>query len=232
MSVVETGWVLVCEHFDIEGPYAIGDALERRGLVLDCRLTGRDELPASVEGYAAVVSMGGPGAAYDDHRFPTRRHELGLLAEAVASGVPVLGVCLGAQLLAEALPGGSAIPGEAGSEIGWAPVRLSPTASDDRLFGGLPEELVVLHWHGDTVVLPPGAVLLASTDRYPNQAFRVGETAWGVQFHVEVTEEAVKAFVDRFRGDPDIATAAAARLADLEPARRRIVESFADLVVS
>lgn len=222
--------VLVFQHFDIEAPYVIGDALEARGLMLDCRLMGRDDLPPSLDGYVGVVSMGRPGAAYDDHRFPTRSEELRLLAEAVAAGVPVLGVCLGAQMLAEALPGGRAVPGDAGSEIGWAPVRFLPAAADDRLFAGLPDELVVLHWHGDTVVLPPDAVLLASTDRYPNQAFRVGECAWGVQFHVEVTEAAVKAFVERFRGEPTIADEAAARLAALEPARTRILERFADVV--
>ena len=226
-----TGRVLVFQHLDIEAPYVIGETLERAGLQLDCRLMGRDELPATVAGYACVVSMGGPGAAYDDKRFPTRLDELRLLGEAVDADIPVLGVCLGAQLLAAAA-GGAAVPGDAGTEIGWAPVQVLPAASDDPLFGGLPDQLDVLHWHGDTVVLPPGAELLASSDRYPNQAFRLGQSAWGIQFHVEITEAAVAAYVERFRGDPSIATEAAARISALAPARQRILDGFARVVAS
>lgn len=168
---------LVVQHVAIEGPYAIADALRRGDVTIDVRLAGSDPLPASIDGFDALVVMGGPMSAYDDHDFPTRRDELTLLASAVAAGVPTLGVCLGAQLLAAAV-GGAAVPGEAGLEIGWGPVWLVPEAKDDPLLADLDGELTVLHWHGDTVVLPSDAVLLASSDRYANQAFRVAPRAW------------------------------------------------------
>lgn len=92
--------------------------------------------------------------------------------------------------------GGKVYPGPAGPEIGWGLVRLSDAAEDDRLLGGLPRQLEVLHWHGDTFDLPPGAVHLATGALYPNQAFRWGPTAWGLQFHLEVDNGAVAAFLE------------------------------------
>ena len=215
---------LVLQHHVFEEAYEVGVALAARGVELDVRLMGRDRLPVDIGEINALVVMGGPMAAYDGTGFPTRRSELDLLGQAIDRQVPTLGICLGAQLLAVAA-GGAAVPGTAGTEIGWAPVRLAPT--NDVLFAGLAPELTVLHWHGDTVVLPPGAELLASTDRYPNQAFRVGPAAWGLQFHVEVTLEAVARLVEQFHGDPAILAEADARLADLAPTGRAILDRFA-----
>jgi len=221
---------LVVQHVAIEGPYAIADALRRGDVTIDVRLAGSDPLPASIDGFDALVVMGGPMSAYDDHDFPTRRDELTLLASAVAAGVPTLGVCLGAQLLAAAV-GGAAVPGEAGLEIGWGPVWLVPEAKDDPLLADLDGELTVLHWHGDTVVLPSDAVLLASSDRYANQAFRVAPRAWGLQFHVEVTLAAVVGYVEAFGGDTAIAEQAPRHLAALEHTRDEILDRFAALVI-
>jgi GMP synthase-like glutamine amidotransferase len=178
-------------------------------------------------------------SADSDDGFPTRRHELTLLAEAVELGLPTLGVCLGAQLLAAAT-GGRILRGAAGPEIGWAPVRLEATAADDLLLASLPGELSVLHWHGDTFDLPPGGVLLATTDRYAHQAFRIGPRAWGFQFHLEVDQQAVAAFAGAFGADlaavsttPDeLLDATPAELDRLEVHRRPVLARFADLVVA
>lgn len=215
-----TATALVVQHLDVEEPYEIGAALARRGVRTDVGL------PDSLDGYDALVVMGGPMAAYADDGFPTRARELGLLRQALDRELPVLGVCLGAQLLAVAA-GGGALEGGAGPEIGWGRVRV---VGDDGLFAGLPSELTVLHWHGDTVELPPGATLLASSDRYPNQAFRLGPVAWGLQFHVEVDEVAVDRFVTRFHGDPAIRAEATARLAELAPVRDVVLDRFAAVV--
>jgi GMP synthase-like glutamine amidotransferase len=207
---------VVIQHLDLEGPYEIGRALERRGVSLT------SALPSSLDGVEALVVMGGPQSAYSDDRFPTRTRELALLAEAVERGVPTLGICLGAQLLAVAA-GARCYRGEA-KEIGWFPVDV--TGANDPLFGGLPT-FTPLHWHRDTFDLPPGAVHLASSERYANQAFRIGERVWGVQFHPEVDQAAVELFVKTFEADPAIADEAERHLPHLPP----IAERFAEVVI-
>jgi GMP synthase-like glutamine amidotransferase len=231
---------LVVQHVDPEPSYALGEALDGAGVEVEtCQVYAGDRVPANGTGYAGVVVMGGPMSAASDNGFPTRRAEIGLLAGAVASGVPTLGICLGAQLLAAAA-GGSVFAGTAGAEIGWDRVRLSPGASDDGLLAGLAEDIGVLQWHGDTFDLPPGAVHLASSRRYANQAFRVGPAAWGLQFHLEVTTEAVETFLSAFGGDSAIPPGGAAAireampdaLAELDPVRSLVCGRFADLVAA
>jgi GMP synthase-like glutamine amidotransferase len=129
-------------------------------------------------------------------------------------------------------------PGAGGPEIGWGPVELSEGAGGDPLLDGLPDELTVMHWHGDTFDLPPGATLLAANSRYRSQAFRLGSRAWGLQFHLEVDSSAVAAFVDAFGADalgagttPESITAdTASALKILGPHRSRILARFAELV--
>lgn len=228
--------VLVVEHVPGERPYAIGDALAAAGLgVRTYRAwAGGDRLPERLDGIDALVVMGGPAAAYSDDGFPTRAAELTLLRTALAAGVPVLGVCLGAQLLAVAA-GGRAVQG-AGSQIGWGEVRTRAAAVRDPLFAGAPERLRVLHWHGDTMELPPGAALLASCDRYPVQAFRVGGSAWGLQFHLEADAATVDAFATAFPAEaataPGLRETAPAELGALAPHRDQVFGRFAALVAA
>jgi GMP synthase-like glutamine amidotransferase len=229
---------LIVQHVEPEGPYAIGDALLDRAIETDLRAVHAGAtLPGNADDIEGLVVMGGPMSAASDEGFPTRRAELTLVADALHRGVPTLGICLGAQILALAA-GGPVYPGSAGAEIGWGPVELTEAADSDHLLGGLPVRLTVLHWHGDTFDLPSDGVRLASNTNYPNQAFRIGERAWGLQFHVEVDSGAVSAFVDAFDaeaiaggGDPAVIQAEAdAALADLAPVRDLIVGRFADLV--
>ena len=221
---------LVVQHVAPEGPYAVGDALAAAGVdVTVCRVFAGDPVPEEVDGLDGVVVMGGPMSAATDDGFPTRKAEIGLLADALRRELPTLGVCLGAQLLAAAA-GGRVTEGTAGSEIGWAPVDLTAAATGDPLLDGLPDRLEVLHWHGDTFSLPPGAVHLATSPRYASQAFRAGRRAWGLQFHVEVTRPAVDAFVAAFGDEGGVIDGADAALAALAPVRDRIVTRFAGLV--
>ena len=231
---------LVVQHVEPEAPYAIGDALEAAGVTMDVRpVFAGAPLPPDLADFEGLVVMGGPMSATSDRGFPSRAAELGLLSDALARGRPTLGVCLGAQLLALAA-GGTVSPGEAGPEIGWAPVVLAGAAGDDPLLAGLPDRLTVLHWHGDTFELPSATVLLASNPRYENQAFRTGDRAWGLQFHIEIDARAVAAFLDAFGADAAaagtsataIAADAPAMLQALGPLRHEILGRFAALVAA
>jgi GMP synthase-like glutamine amidotransferase len=230
---------LVIQHVAPESAFTIGDALYAAGIQLDTRRTfAGDEIPPDVSSFAGVVVLGGPMSATSDAGFSSRRAEIELLADAIRLGIPTLGVCLGAQLLASAA-GAAVISGGSGPEIGWAPVQLLAASRTDLLFAGLPEQLTVLHWHGDTFELPLGAVRLATNATYRNQAFRVGELAWGLQFHIEVTAEAVERFLSAFDseaqraagGSSAIRTASDVALNSLRGARELVLDRFAALVL-
>ncbi|MBA2642531.1 MAG: type 1 glutamine amidotransferase [Actinobacteria bacterium] len=136
--------------------------------------------------FDAIVAMGGPMSATDDAELPWLTGEKRLIREAVHGGIPFWGVCLGVQLLAASL-GARVYPGDE-PEVGLLPVTLTDEARDDPVFADAPSELVTLQWHGDTFDLPEGAVRLASSPFYANQAFRFSR-AYGVQFHLEVSPE-------------------------------------------
>jgi GMP synthase (glutamine-hydrolysing) len=184
---------LVVQHSPGDNAARLGDWLADAGLLLDVRTPyDGSALPAGPDGHAALVVLGGVMGAHDDAAAPWLPATRQLLSAAVAAGVPTLGVCLGAQLLAVAA-GGRVERGAAGPEIGPGLVAKRDAAAGDRLFGPVPFTPDVLHWHADTVTrLPPGAALLASSTRYPHQAFRVRDWAWGLQFHVETTPEMVR----------------------------------------
>lgn len=170
---------LVLEHVDVNPVGVWAEALADRGVELDVRRADREPLPA-LEGYDLVVSMGGPQSADDDDGHPWLADEARLLGEACAAGLPVLGVCLGGQLIARAL--GATCRRGTGWEFGLHPLRVAPAAS--RFGGALEPGAAVLHFHADTFTLPPGARRLASTAAYANQAFAAG-SALALQFHLE-----------------------------------------------
>lgn len=177
--------VLVLQHIACEPPGAYEDVLRERGAALHrVELDDGDPLP-DWRDFDAIVAMGGPMSAGDDAELPWLAAEKRAIADAVRAGRPFFGACLGVQLLAAAL--GARVYGGPAPEVGLLPVRLTEAARADPVFAGLPEELLTLQWHGDTFDLPEGATLLASSPAYPNQAFRVGERAYGVQFHMEVS---------------------------------------------
>jgi GMP synthase-like glutamine amidotransferase len=178
-------WLLV-QHVAHEGPGAIGLAIADTGAALTIVRTDRgDPVPApdALARVAGLVVMGGPMGVHDD--LPWLADERLLLRAAVDAGLPVLGVCLGAQQLAAAL-GAAVVEGPA-PECGVGEVHLTAAGEGDAVLGAAPSPLPCVHWHGDTFTLPDGAVRLAGNAAYENQAFRVGDRAYGLQFHVEVT---------------------------------------------
>jgi GMP synthase-like glutamine amidotransferase len=205
--------LLVIQPDKLDPPARLGDWLTDAGAELDVVLPAKAELP-DLERYQGVVCLGGPMSAGDDLDHPWLADIRRLLAGAVNQRRPVLAVCLGAQLLAMAT-GGQVQVAEAGPEVGPGLVAKRDLAWRDPLFADLPFMPDVLQFHHDAIVaLPPNAELLASAPRYPNQAFRVGPCAYGVQFHIETTPEIVLSWA---RGHP--AAAGTARPGDLEPER-------------
>ncbi|HME02883.1 MAG TPA: type 1 glutamine amidotransferase [Solirubrobacteraceae bacterium] len=176
--------ILILQHIDCEPPAAYEDELLARGVELHrVRLDEGDGLPDR-RSFAGIVAMGGPMGTYDESAHPWLHAEKRFIADAVRADMPYWGVCLGAQLLAASL-GGPVTPGPA-PEVGIAPVRLTDGAAHDPVFAAAPPVFDALHWHGDTYELPPGAVRLASSAQYEQQAF-VFRRAYGLQFHLEVT---------------------------------------------
>lgn len=137
-----------------------------------------------------VVVLGGPIGAYDDEDYPFFPQEIDFLQQRLAADLPTLGICLGAQLMARAL-GAKVYPGDQ-KEIGWFPIELSDRARHSPLSYLASEHTPVLHWHGDTFDLPAGAVHLASSSKYQNQAFAWGNCGLALQFHPEVTLEGLE----------------------------------------
>ncbi len=177
------GRFLVLQHIACEPPGAYEDELRARGYTLErVELDEGDPLP-DWRDFAGLIVMGGPMGAYEEDRFPWLAEEKALIAEAVRSGMPMWGACLGAQLLAASL-GAHVAPGPQ-AEVGLLSVQRTPEGAADPVFAVLPDTFPALQWHADTWALPEGAVHLARSDAYPQQAFAF-KRAYGVQFHLEV----------------------------------------------
>jgi GMP synthase (glutamine-hydrolysing) len=180
--------VLVLQHIACEPPGAFEDVMVERGLALQrVELDEGEPLPASLDGIDAVVAMGGPMSVNDEAEHPWLADEKRFIREAVAAGLPFWGSCLGVQLLASSL--GARVYAGAAPEVGILPVFPTEATAEDPVLGPLGWPRPTLQWHGDTFDLPVGATLLATSPAYRNQAFRVGRVAYGVQFHIEVTDE-------------------------------------------
>jgi len=189
---------VVLQHTEFEGPGRIGEALTARGCELHVVHVHRGQpVPADIGPTDVLVVMGGPMSVGDNERHPFLVAELALLRKRLELDAPTLGVCLGAQLLANAA-GAAVYPMtpdrgfDRRYELGWAPVLFHPIKKFG-LLTGIPLEAVFLHWHGDTFDLPEGARLLASTAACRNQAFQLKQRLYGLQFHCEVALSQVEA---------------------------------------
>jgi len=180
--------VLAFRHVPFEDVGHIRPALESRGIGverIDLYRAGAT-LP-DISDAGGLIFMGGPMSANDD--LPYLKLEIEIMREALAAGQPVLGVSLGSQLMARAL--GASVYRNPVKEIGWHEIAATADAASDHLFRGIPPKQAVFQWHGETFDLPAGAVLLASSPMCAHQAFRFGHSAYGLQFHAEVTPEMI-----------------------------------------
>lgn len=187
---------LILQHVHFEGPGSISTWLEQQGANISCcRLYQGERLPDTTDINLLVV-MGGPMSVNDEEQYPWLREEKAFIRRTAEAGRPVLGICLGAQLIASAL--GAAVYPNQHKEIGWFPISGMSDSGDRFHF---PWETVVFHWHGETFDLPAGAMLLASSELCRNQAFQIGRTVIGLQFHLEVTPATVGLMIDNCRDE-------------------------------
>jgi GMP synthase-like glutamine amidotransferase len=177
--------VLAIRHVPFEHMGYLADVLDRE--CVSYRYVDTPESAPLLEGIEGLVVMGGPMSANDE--LPYLRVELKLIEQAAARKLPILGICLGAQLIAKAL--GAKVYPNAEKEIGWRAVQWTEAAANDPLFSGFRDPETVFHWHGDTFDLPANAEWLAWSSACRNQAFRAGSNIYGLQFHAEVTPEMI-----------------------------------------
>jgi GMP synthase-like glutamine amidotransferase len=185
--------VLAFRHVPFEHLGRIADSLALHDITCEYVDLYRDASKPDIREADALIVMGGPMSVNDD--LPFIRQELDLIGDAVSLGKPILGVCLGAQLIAKAL--GARVYANAVKELGWYPVYWTGAAERDPLHHGLAAPETVFHWHAETFDLPSGAELLAYSDACRHQAYRVGENIYGLQFHLEVTPEMVADWFDQ-----------------------------------
>lgn len=218
--------VVVLQHVAVEGPGRIGDALDRAGRGWRVVTLFEEQPVPAADGLDGLVVMGGPMGVGDDDTYPHLVAEQGLLKSCVDMGIPVLGICLGSQLLAAAL-GSRVRPGPA-IELGWHDVTLTADGRHDPVLGRMPRRFAPLHWHGDVFDLPPGATALASSEMTPVQAFRFGRTAYGLLFHLEAHPAQVDAMVAAF--PEDVASSGTSGSTVVEPSRTATIAESADAV--
>jgi GMP synthase-like glutamine amidotransferase len=184
------GKILIIKHVSNEGPGFIGTYFENQGWPLEfVDFSNGDVLPNTLEGIAAVVMLGGPMNVYEEGEYSFLKKEDDFITRLIIEEIPFFGICLGAQLLAKACQG--RVLKSNTEEIGWYAVNVTKEGRQDTLFYGLPANLSVFQWHSDTFEVPEGGILLAQGKTCRNQAFKIGNYAYGLQFHIEVTPDMV-----------------------------------------
>jgi GMP synthase-like glutamine amidotransferase len=218
------------QHVPFENLGNIQAWAEERGHEISGTMLSRDEQLPGLEDFDWLVIMGGPMNIYEHDKYPWLGQEKEFMRQAVDADKIVLGICLGAQLLADVL--GGKVRRNEEREMGWFPVKLTSEAGDSRIFSSLPESFVAFHWHGDTFDIPPGAKRMAESQACRNQAFELGK-AVGLQFHLEssmdsidhlITNSADELKEGRFVHTPEELLSQAEKLSLI----RRLMELFLD----
>lgn len=192
--VSNTRTCLAVRHVPFEDLGFFVEVLAARGFTIGYREAPLDDLGAAeLRACDLLVLLGGPIGVYERDVYPFLGEEIALAEARLAKNKPLLGICLGSQIMAAAL-GAEVYPGKAGKEVGWGTLTVTPSGAASPLAHLAPERTRVLHWHGDSFDLPKGATLLASTDRYRQQAFSYGAAGLALQFHPEVTAKGLEAW--------------------------------------
>jgi GMP synthase-like glutamine amidotransferase len=183
--------ICIVKHVEDEGPGLLGDFFQCLGWEISLVEPYRgDAFPETLDSIAGVVVLGGPMNVYEEDDYPFLKEETTFIRHVLNEEIPYLGICLGGQLLAKAC--GAPVTKLPRREMGWYHVRLTPEGLRDGLFRGVPKDTVVFQWHEDTFAIPAGGALLGTSRLCANQAFRVGNSAYGLQFHMEVTPEMIR----------------------------------------
>ena len=191
---------LVLQHIGCEDLGTIEQAMIHRGISYRyVRLFDGDPLPEDIKNYSGLIILGGPMNVYEEDVYPYLKDEDILIKEAVKRRIPVLGICLGGQLIAKAT--GAKVNKGTKKEIGWYDLLLTPGGKADKVFKNSPERLTVFQWHGDTFDIPSDATLLAGSVLFPNQAFRIGDNIYGLQFHLEVTQKMISRWINEYKDE-------------------------------
>lgn len=191
--------ILVVKNIGIEGPGLWEGVMEEKGIESRVIEASEEEVPQDPGPYSHVLILGGPMSANEEEKYPFLSREIGLIKNCIESDKPLMGVCLGAQLIAKAL--GSKVYPATAREIGWYTVELTRSAAEDFLFSFMPPRVTVFQWHGETFDLPPHAVKLAASNACPNQAFRYKHNIYGIQFHLEVDQKMVDSWKEAYNGE-------------------------------
>nr|WP_324258332.1 type 1 glutamine amidotransferase [Cellvibrio fontiphilus] len=192
------------QHVPFEDIGSMAEDFQRRGYSLTTTHWYKGDNTPSVADFDALIVMGGPMGIYDEAIYPWLGAEKTLIKNAIDAGKIVLGICLGAQLIADVL--GGKVTRNPHKEIGWWPITIAPAAASHPIAQVLARHPEVFHWHGDTFALPPGALLLASSEACLNQAFCYGDRVYGFQFHLETTPDSAAALIDNCGDDIDGST--------------------------
>jgi len=195
--------VLIIKNIITEGPGTIEDFLKKEDIYFKVAELSSGELSPPVEDFDTVIIMGGPMGVYEMDQYPHLRIESRIIREAINRDMKILGICLGCQMVAHCL--GSEVYRGPEEEVGWHSIELTGDGLKDPLMRKLAihprvedfwKKFKVFHWHGDTFDLPIGAVLLASSEQYKNQAFRYKNNVYAFQFHIEVTKEMIREWLE------------------------------------
>jgi GMP synthase (glutamine-hydrolysing) len=181
---------LIFQNWESEGPGIFADVLDKKNWGQEVIHLYRGEaIPSDWRNCDLLVVMGGPMNVYEEDTYPFLAQETIAIRKALEKGMPVIGFCLGAQLMAKAC--GARVVKGTKKEIGWYPVQITDHGMDDPLLNSFSREVIVFQWHGDTFHLPYGAVRLASSQDYLNQAMRIDTMSYGFQFHFEITKDMI-----------------------------------------
>lgn len=189
--------ILFIKHVEVEGPGTMGTFFENAGFQIEVlNLYASDKLPKDVHSFAAVVSLGGPMNVYEEEKYPFLKREDLFIRKVLQENIPFLGICLGSQLLAKAC--GAKVVKSPAPEIGLFDVSFKPRGANDMIFRNIRQSLKVFQWHEDMFEVAPKAIWLLESVACPHQAFRIGDKAYGFQFHIEVDRAMMIAWMKEY----------------------------------